>query len=106
MLVIVTLSEMYGLIALGLDVIPSETRDAALEMITPRMRQHVGNYALYCTRVAMQLKMMAQEEQRELDAYAAYELKYNGLRLPRVFVHPIVQLTASDVYIMTALEFV
>jgi hypothetical protein len=106
MLAIVTLSEMYGSIALRLDVIPSETRDAALVMITSRMRQLVGDYALYCARVAMQLKMIALEEQRELGAYAAYQRKYNGLRLPRVFVHPVVQMTASDVYIMTALEFV
>jgi len=94
-------------VGIELHVITSEVRTAALAMTSLCMRQLVDSYSLYCARSAMMLgRAIRKTAQTPLDEYRDFQKKHTGVAWPLLReIHPTVSLTANDVYLSTALEF-
>lgn len=103
--VIVVLDASCGRVQLH--VITSLVRSASLAMTAAYMRPLIDSYALYCARSAMLLKWSMQKYvQNSLDAYRAFQKRHNGVAWPLMrSMHPLLEMTAKDVYVSTAVEF-
>ena len=88
-------------------VITSAVRTAALAMTSLPMRRFVDSYGIYCARSAMVCKYAIQKHAQEpLDALRrTYRRQMNTVWPLTKRIHPIVDMSAEKVYLMTALEF-
>ena len=94
-------------IKISLHVITSAVRTAALAMTSLPMRRFVDSYGIYCARNAMVCKYAIQTYAQEpLDALRrTYRREMNTVWPLTKRIHPIVDMSAEKVYLMTALEF-
>ena len=94
-------------VGVELCVITGALRTTALAMTSPCMRRIVDTYALYCARSAMLFKRaLQQHSQKSLDAYRQFQKQRMGLAWPLLQQsHPALSLSADDVYLSTAVEF-
>lgn len=95
-----------GKTAVRLHIVKGEVRAAAMAMISIPMRRLVDSYAIHSARVAMACKyVVATRMQAPLDACRKVHRSTGSIWPLTRRIHPIVDATADDVYLMTALEF-
>ena len=94
-------------IAVCLDVLSETTMNAAMQLVVPCARDVVGHYALFCARLGMTFKhTLARGVDAQVRAYRAFHKRHAGVAWPLpVCVHPVMNLSADDVFVMTATEF-
>ena len=89
-----------------LQIVTGDVRAAAMAMTSIPMRRLVDSYAIYSARVAMACKyVIATRMQAPLDACRKVHRSMGAMWPLTKRIHPIVDSTANDVYLMTALEF-
>jgi hypothetical protein len=87
-------------------VITSDVRRTALAMTCLPMRRLVDRYSLFCAKNSMLLQQMMRPVQEEHERYRAFQNRHTGVTWPlRRYVHPLMALTAEEVYILTVVEF-
>ena len=107
--VLLVLDELLGdgLVSIELHVITGALRTTALAMTSPCMRRIVDSYALYCARSAMAFKhALHRHAQTPLAKYRDFQRQTTGVAWPLLKqIHPALTVTADDVYLSTAVEF-
>lgn len=105
--VIVVFVDCFERTKVYFDIISCGAMEASMALTIPCMRALVGSYAVYCARIAMVLKHTLENTvQRNLDSYRRYQKKHTGVAWPfPVCIHPVMKISANDVFVMTALEF-
>lgn len=93
-------------VCVRLHIVTGGVRAAAMAMTSIPMRRLVDSYGIYSARVAMACKyVIATRMQAPLDACRKVHRSMGAVWPLTKRVHPIVDATADDVYLMTALEF-
>ena len=87
-------------------VITSDVRRTALAMTCLPMRRLVDRYSLFCAKNSMLLQHMMRPVQEEHERHTAFQKRHTGVAWPlKRYVHPLMALTAEEVYILTVVEF-
>lgn len=107
MFVIATLSVECGYVSVILDLVTADVVDAVRAIVAQEICHGVEQYIKRILPTLLAFKALVMREQRQLDAYLRYREKWTlGPIRQKVHVHPIARMTADDIYIATALEFV